>query len=325
MAAVLRLGARGAALLRAEAGPGGLRIARFDRARDARELPGPEPVTLLLPPGAAALARAETHVPRPGLVTGRTIEDALAEAQAAMAAPDRAILSCRPYAYDADGTAREEAPVGERLGGLTVRAAALTASVAALARLEREAAPFAVEGVITAPDALGAASLRGGEGTAVRVGWDETHAAQLTAGVVTAQARVPVGRRHLEGDLAQALALEPSEAARRTDAVLSGVSSDDRAIGVVRDRMDELTRLLRAVAAEGGLRLDDAVLSGLPPRAAQRWLDARPAPAMPKPLADEPGLYGAALLALGLRGSVDRAVLASPARPSWRAWLRRRF
>ena len=343
-AAVLRLTRDGAVMLRAEAGPRGLtdvRIARDGTAcsdadgaptgavprvasRLADEL-GASAVTLVLPPGAATLARVVTEVPAPGAVTGRTIEEAVAKAREAIARPGHAVLSCRPYAYAADGETTAEAPLRARPRRLSVHAASLSAPLAVLSAYDAALRPLALSGVVTAAEAAGAALLPDGEGAAILVGHDATLAVALTAGFVTAQAHVPVGRRHLEGDLAQARALEPAEAARRTDAVLSGTSSDDVAIAAVGARLDELSALLTASAERAGLDLTGAVLSGLPPRAAPQVAGASAAAPLPSSWADEVELAGAALLTLGLRGSLDRAELPRPAKRSALDWLVRRF
>ena len=345
-AAVLRLHAHGAAMLRAEAGAGGLTHIRFARRdvptldADGAPLPAAGPVarelaaelsvqgvTLVLPPGTATLARAVTDVPAPGVVTGRVVEDAVARAREAVSRSGSAILSCRPYGYVADGASCEEPPLGRRLTALGVHVASLSADVALLARYERALAPLDLLGVVPNAEAVGAALLAGGEGAAIGVGWNETVAMRSVGGVPTAQARVPIGRRHVEGDVAQALALEPVEAARRTDAVLSGTSSDDRAIAAVAHRMSELSDLLTAAADAAGLSLEGSVLSGLPPRAAGRVAGAESAvlAGVPSTLAEEPELYGAALVTLGLRGSAARAAVAMPTRTSVLDWLRKRF
>ena len=342
--AVLRLTRDGAAMLRAEAGPGGL--ANVQVARD--DTPCLEPdggptdavagvakgladelavsvVTLVLPPGAATLARVVTEVPTPGTVTGRTVEEAIARAREAVSKPGRAILCCRPYAYAADGQMSAEAPLRARPRTLSVHAASLSASLARLSAYDAALRPLTLAGVVTAAEAAGAALLPDGEGAAIRVGHDATLAVALTAGVVTAQAHVPVGRRHLEGDLAQARALEPAEAARRTDAVLSETSSDDGAIAAVGARLDELSALLETATERDGLDLTGAVLSGLPPRSASRVVGASPAAPLPSALSGEVELAGAALLTLGLRSSLDRAELPRPAKRSALDWLVRRF
>lgn len=343
--ALLRLTEDGATMLRAEAGAGGLTNVQVARdgtrcltsegaptravssvaAKLMRELDITSAM-LVLPPHVATLARAVTDVPAPGTVTGQTIEAAVAQAREAVARPGQAVLSCRPYAYAADGEAGAEAPLRARPRSLSVHTASLSASVPLLSAFDAALRPLALSGVVTAAEAVGAALLPDGEGAAILVGRHGTLAVALTAGVVTAQAHVPVGRRHLEGDLGQARALEPPEAARRTDAVLSGTSSDDIAIEAVTARLEELSRLLAVATERAGLDLTDAVLSGLPPRAAPRVAGAAPAsPSLPPALSDEPELAGAALLTLGLRGSLDRAELALPPKRSALGWLLRRF
>lgn len=344
--AVLRMGAADTALLCADAGPRGLRTVSYERVArptlDPAGVPTPNAaavvaalteaaglraVTLALPPGAATLARVRVDVPAPGAVTGRTVEDALASARTAAAKPGQAILSCRPFAFEADGEPVDEAPLGRKVSMLGVDAVCLSASLSQLSAYERAVSPAALSGVVAHADALGAAFLPEGEGAVIRVGQVGTFALRMTNAAVSAQARVPVGRRHVEGDLAQAMALEPAEAARRADAVLSGTSSDDRAIGVVGDRLAELSDLLEAAVARAGLDLAGARLSGLPPRAAARVVGAAPAamPDLPTVLRDDPVIGGAAMLLLGMRGGTGRAVLAKPERPSAWAWLKQRF
>ena len=343
--AILRPTQDGAAMLRAEAGAGGLTNVQLVRDGTPCLRPDGAPtdafgriaavltnelsvfaVTMVLPPNAATLARVTTDVPEPGTVTVRTIEETVEKAREAITRPGQVILSCRPYAYTADGVTTAEAPLRERPQTLSVNTASLSTALAAVSAYDAALRPLTLSGVVTPSEAVGAALLPEGDGAAVLVGRHGTLAVRQSGGVVTAQAYVPVGRRHLEGDLAQARALEPAEAVRRTDAVLSGTSSDDTAIAAIDARLEELSGLLVAAAERAGLDLEGAVLAGLPHRAASRIAGAVPVrTGLPSALSAEPDLAGAALLALGLRGSLDRAELPNRRKTSPLDWLIRRF
>lgn len=286
-------------------------------------------VLLVLPPDAAHLSRATVKMPLTGAVTGAAIDEATAQARSAFFARDRAILTCRPFAYAVDGEPSDEAPIGARGGVLTVQAVAALSDMRTLGGFDRtfKQAGLTLAGVVSAPDALVAALLPEGEGVGIAVGREWTVAALASNGTAIAHASVPIGRRHVESDLAQAYALEPAEAARRADAVLAGTSSDDRAIEVAGARLAELSRLLSTTASERDMELAGAALTGLPSHAARQVADATAAKpvGLPKGLQDDPLLGGAAFLALGLRGGLGAATLAEPKPRSWLAWLKARF
>ena len=341
MVALARLGRAETTVLRAEARPGGLNVTdrarrvgpaldpdgspspiAAERLRAALEAAGSPPsLHLVLPPGAAVLRRAEAVLPVRGVVTQGVVADALGRLRAAVGSEGEAVLSCRPTGYAADGAEGEGDPSGRRVGELTFRAAALVAPVGLLAALERavKAAGAALDGVVPASEALGAACLPDGTGTAVRVAFGETLAARLHDGVVTSQTRVPIGLRHVVQDLGEALGLEPGVAEARLPGALSG--EDEAARPIAAARLDELREMLGGGAEAAGIDLRQAVLSGLPPSCLE-GLSLVAA----ETGEDDPLLLGGAYLLLGLRGAQDRAVLAEGRRKTGLlAWLRERF
>lgn len=346
--AVLRLGRDAAALLVAEPGPSGLAVVALLRREgecvgtDGRPTAaasghiasmmseaGVPSVYVVMPLCSAPLKRADVTLPSPGTIRSSTIEEGLRQTEEAMSEPEWALLSNRPYAYEADGEVGVTAPLGLRAAGLTMRVAGTVAQLSDLRGLDRTVtqAGFAVEGVVPAADALAAVPIDGADGTFICVLREETLTTQCNGGVPIASFAVPIGRRHMESDLAQAFALEAPEAARRTDAALVGTLSDDRALNVIAKRIDELSDLIRAGAASRGIELEGARLAGLPKVSAGRVAGAMPMDlsGLPRTLGDEPLLGGAAMIALGLRGDIGRPVLPAAKKRSPLEWLISRF
>ena len=285
------------------------------------------PATLLLPAGTAALARAEADTPLGGTITQAVVEDALAEIRRQLGGPGRAVLSCRPSAYTVDGR-RTDAPVGQSGKVLGIDAVAFTAGVAALSALDAaaRAGGLSVGHVVAPADALAAVALPDGEGTAVCLRTDDCLAVHAEGGTVRAQARVPIGRRHLRQDLGEVLALEEDDAEQRLAAVLSGAASGQET-AVVEERLAELSGLLNEAAAEAGLSPGKGpVLLGLPGSLFRPFgYAAAPPPALPEGAEDEALLAGAAMIELGVRGTRDTGFAFDARRGSVWSWLKRRF
>ena len=283
----------------------------------------PAAARLVLPPGTTPLRRAEIELPIPRAAQAAHIADALRRAREALSDEAcTAVLACRPTGFALDGAWGQGDPIGRRGSALTVEATALCAPVSLLAGFERAltSAGLALDGVIAPAEALVAACLPEGEGQAVHVGYGASLAVEARGGAVLRQAVVPIGRRHLEQDAAEAAGLEPEAAAAATTRALAGEAAG-RAGAAVEVRLDELRTLLDEARTAAGFAAATVVLSGLPPRALGD--EARPSPLA----ADaDPLLLGAARLALGLGGEADQAALLAPnRRRSVFGWLKEHF
>ena len=291
-------------------------------------LPAPRPASLflVLAAGSTPLKRAEASLPIPRQVEPSLVADALKRARAAFADDGRsAVLACRPTRYAVDGVWSEdsEAVIGTRGTELTVEATALTAPVALLSAAEQavRAAGVTLDGVIPPAQALVAACLPEGDGTALHVGYGATLVVTAAAGTVTHQASVPLGRRHIEQDVGEALVAEPDAARELTAQALVGGEGPARP--VVAARLTEIETLLGEAMRPAGLTGPADVVSGVPLGALGPGLvrpDAAPCEAA------DPLLTGAARLCLGLGGEPDLPSLPRAARRrSVLGWLRERF
>ena len=291
-------------------------------------LPTPRPTSLflVLAPGSTPLKRAEASLPITRQVEASLVADALAQARAAFADEGRsAVLACRPTRYAVDGVWGEDADalIGARGTELTVEATALTAPVTLLSAGEQavRAAGVSLEGVIPPAQALVAACLPEGDGTALHVGYGATLVVAAAGGTVTRQASVPLGRRHMEQDVGEALVAEPEAARELTVRALAG--GDGPARPVVAARLAEIEALLAEAMRPASLAGPADVVSGVPPGALGPRL-VRPDAATCE--AADPLLTGAAQLCLGLGGEPDLPSLPRAGRRrSVLGWLREHF
>ncbi|MBB4659863.1 hypothetical protein [Parvularcula dongshanensis] len=347
--AVARLGRAGTAVLTCEAGRGGtlsiLRHATSDRPSLTRQggpseaagtvlrdlltqAKAPGGLILVLPGGVAAPRRIEVNLPVGGLITHSVLDEGIGRARDAVATPGTAVLSCRPATYVLDGKTVPDA-MGRKGRDLTLDLIALTAPIAILSAFDAavRSAGARLDGVIPAEEAAAAAFLPSGEGVAIHLGYGDCVMVRATDDGLTAAARVPIGRRHLEQDVAQAFGMTDGAAAR-VDRVLSG-RPDDEAEKVIAARLEELDDLLQEAATRAGVPTGtSAVISGLPANALRSWRGEASVPsAMPSELARDPLLAGGGFIVSGLRGSRDRAVakLPTPNRPGLLDWLKERF
>lgn len=342
-----RLGRADAGLLHAEIGRGGLAVLGHVRTdgrslttddrpapgasdvltRAAADIEGYDTLQLVLPGAVTTTLRMEADDRQGGRVTAARLSALLAAGRRRAAGPGTAVLSCRVVGTVLDGTPVAE-PVGHEAGTISARLTAVTAPVSALKRFEDAvaAAGLTLAGVVSAPEAVGAALLPSGEGSAVLVGEDGILAVSLTGGSLAASAFVPIGRRHLRGDLMLAFEIEEGAAEERLARLLEG-RADTQAERVVRPRLAEIGEMVRAAAEGAGVPMRDVLLSGVPPRTLPGFEHATGAsrPDVPAHVAADPTLLGAAYLTLGLRGHTEVAEVAATPPPRIIDWLRRRF
>ncbi len=202
------------------------------------------PVTLLLPPRLVRTRCVQLDVPIDGPITHAHLSDAHAALADCADLQREATLYAQPGRYLIDGVPTTEDPTGHRCATLSIEVPILTANLSALAALEKAivSGGATLTDVIT-PQVPSAAAFIGETqtGAVLVFGHGETLLLVAAEDRLQRAATIPIGFRHLVGDLMKTLDVGAAEA-RESVAAHQLLRAQAKRLedAIIKARLDEL-------------------------------------------------------------------------------------
>ncbi|WOI52118.1 hypothetical protein [Parvularcula sp. LCG005] len=254
-------------------------------------------VTLLLPARIVRCRTVSVDVPVNGTVRDTHIDAAFRAIKTETEQPSVAVLYRQPSHYTLDRERKVADPLGQRARVVSVHVTVLSVPVKRLAAFEVaiSAAGARLDDVVSTQASIGAAAFTRHDGATLYVGHGETVLCSVQDQRLVSAGTIPLGCRHLIGDIMRVCGLSAVEARAMVSRLLREEKGTEGLPGEVLDaRLQEMGERAAELCHRTHIRQPLSVAGGLTRsvRAAEIWADVIPAAdfAMASAPLDEAGL-----------------------------------